>query len=412
MLGRVMGCLEQVFIHDCFGRPVYFETYSGHAPCGEYALELLEKVEKAIEEVPGSRTSVRRVLVLDAASNSVKALRTFTSQEKYHYITPLDDNQWHERKVVRIGRSSRYAYGEATLREVVIELEDSQQKGYMIRTRAVKIEWDNGKTTVLLTSLPVMEVVASEVVHSYFTRWPAEELQFKSMKGAVSMSRVSGYGKQKIEDEQVVKKQRHASKRIEELKKTLGPHLGKINVHEQAMAKLIPKIRRLKAQSEIEDGKRHMAPDLMKKLENYENTLLTHEREMKRIKQERPLEFRLLKKHRREWLRLQGKETVYKVDVELDQILTFHRVSLAHLLAYFAKYFLGRDSTSMLTLLHKIIHLHARVVQTEEVRNIQIDYNEKDRDTMNALSMAIEKMNELQVIGPHGKRMVFALGSN
>lgn len=52
MLGRVMGCLEHVFIHDCFGRPVYLETYSGHAPCGEYALELLEKVEEAIEEDP------------------------------------------------------------------------------------------------------------------------------------------------------------------------------------------------------------------------------------------------------------------------------------------------------------------------------------------------------------------------
>ena len=72
MLGRVMGCLEHVFIHDCFGRPVYFETYSGHAPCGEYALELLEKVEEAIEEVPGSRASVRRVLVMDGASSSLR----------------------------------------------------------------------------------------------------------------------------------------------------------------------------------------------------------------------------------------------------------------------------------------------------------------------------------------------------
>ncbi len=35
MLGRVMGCLEHVFIHDSFSHPVYFETYSGHAPCGE-----------------------------------------------------------------------------------------------------------------------------------------------------------------------------------------------------------------------------------------------------------------------------------------------------------------------------------------------------------------------------------------
>jgi hypothetical protein len=59
MLGRVMGCLEQVFIHDCFGHPIYFETYSGHAPSGEYILELFEKIEQAIEEVPGARTTVK-----------------------------------------------------------------------------------------------------------------------------------------------------------------------------------------------------------------------------------------------------------------------------------------------------------------------------------------------------------------
>ena len=40
MLGRVMGCMETVFVHDNFGRPIYFETYSGHAPAGEYILSL------------------------------------------------------------------------------------------------------------------------------------------------------------------------------------------------------------------------------------------------------------------------------------------------------------------------------------------------------------------------------------
>jgi|TARA_B100000315_G_scaffold255358_1_gene298523 transposase len=410
MLGRVMGCLEQVFIHDCFGRPVYFETYSGHAPCGEYALELLEKVEKAIEEVPGSRTSVRRVLVMDGASNSVKTLRAFASQDKYHYITALDDNQWHERKVVRIGRPSRYAYGEATLREAVIELEDSQQIGYLIRTRAVKIEWDNGKITVLLSSIPANAVGASEVVRSYFVRWPAEELQFKSMKSVISLHRVAGYGTQEIEDEQVAEKRHHAVKRIEALERDLEQQLEEISTHERAVAKLLPKIRRLKAQSEIENGKRKMTPDLMKKLETYSKSLMAHEREIKQIEKGRLREFRLLKKHQREWLRLQGKEKVWKVDVELDQILTYHRVGLAHLYAYFLKYFLGGVPTSMLTLLHKIIHLHAKVEQTKEVRKIIIDYNKKDRATMDVLGKAIEKMNELKVTGPHGQRMVFALG--
>ncbi|GAG91950.1 unnamed protein product [marine sediment metagenome] len=81
-------------------------------------LELFDKIEDTIEEVPGSRTSVNRVLVMDSAGNSVKTLRAFASQQKYHYITPLDDNQWNERKINIIGRPSRYAYGEATLQKI------------------------------------------------------------------------------------------------------------------------------------------------------------------------------------------------------------------------------------------------------------------------------------------------------
>jgi transposase len=98
MLGRVMGCLEPVFVHDCFGHPIYFETYSGHAPMGVYTRERLEKVEQHLEGVDQTRF-VTRVLVMDGANNSVETLRALASQTRYHYITTLDDNQWSERKI-------------------------------------------------------------------------------------------------------------------------------------------------------------------------------------------------------------------------------------------------------------------------------------------------------------------------
>ena len=65
----------------------------------------------------------------------------------------------------------------------------------------------------------------------------------------------------------------------------------------------------------------------------------------------------------------------------------------------------------MINLLHKIIHLHARIEQTKETRKIILDYNRKDRGMMNLLCQAIEKMNKLKVTGPQGKRMVFSLKS-
>ena len=147
----------------------------------------------------------------------------------------------------------------------------------------------------------------------------------------------------------------------------------------------------------------------MQQLNTYGKQIRSHERQIKKIEKQHLDKFKLLRKHRREWLRLQGKETVYKVDVELDQILTFHRVSLANLYAYFIKYFLGGQPISMTNLLHKIIHLHAKIEEEGEIRRILLEYNKKDRLMMDKLSGAIEKMNALQVIGPRGKRMEFCL---
>ena len=408
MLGRVMGCLEQVFIHDGFGRPIYFETHSGHAPCGEHVLKMLEKIEGAIEDVPGSEISVNRVLVMDGSSNSVKTLRSFAAQKNYHYITLLDDNQWNERKVNSIGKPKRYQYGNATLREIVIELEDSQEKGYLVRSRAIKINWDNGKKTVLMTSLP-LEIDTSEIVRSYFNRWPAQELQFKSMKSAVCLHRVTGYGRQKIQDKKVVQRQSYLIEKLKKLQEELKEPLKEINQHERSIAKLIPKERHLRNQSTIREGKRELPSKLMEELISYEKEIEHHNKEIKKIKKVDANKHKLLEKYNREWLRLQGRETVYKMDVELDQIMTFYRVSLANLYAYFIKHFLGGDPISMINFLHRVIQLRATIKQNSKVRKIILHYSKKDKVMMEKIPKAIEKLNALNVIGPQGKKMEFSL---
>ena len=401
--------LGKVFIHDALGHPIYFETYSGHGPCGEHILSMFKKIEATIEDVPGARTSVTRVLVMDGASNGVGTLRAFASQQKYHYITPLDDNQWKERKIVNIGRPTRYLYGKASLRDAVIELEDSKEKGFFIRTRAIKIDWDNGNVTVLLNSLPIETIGSSEIVQSYFKRWPAEELQFRHMKSAVSLHRVAGYGKQEIQDEHIAERQSHIAKMINKYKELLKEAIEDTGVHEEAIAKLIPKERRLRNQGKIKDGKLKLPKKQMAQLNSYEKEIKNHEKEIKEIEKEHCDHFRLLRKHRREWLRLQGKETVYKMDVELDQILTFHRASLANLYAYFIKHFIEGESISLIKLLHKIIHIPAIIRESEDVRKVVLNYNKKDKFMMEKLSKAVEKINDLHVIGPQGKRMEFSL---
>ena len=78
-----------------------------------------------------------------------------------------------------------------------------------------------------------------------------------------------------------------------------------IGAHEESIAKLIPKERRLRNQSEIIHGKRKLPERLRKQLESYGKQIQSHEKEIKKIEKEHLDHFRLLRKHRREWLRLQ-----------------------------------------------------------------------------------------------------------
>ena len=57
MLGRVMNCLENVFIHDGKGHPLYFQTFHGHVDLGKEALNMLLKIDRTFRRFirPGIR---------------------------------------------------------------------------------------------------------------------------------------------------------------------------------------------------------------------------------------------------------------------------------------------------------------------------------------------------------------------
>src|SRR2546430_15522063 len=102
-------------------------------------------------------------------------------------------------------RSTLFPYTTLFRSDCQLELEDSREKGYLVVVRAIRIDWDHGKTTVLITSLPRETVGASLVVKAYFDRWPHEELQFRSMKSFACLNRVAGYGKKRSEERRVGK---------------------------------------------------------------------------------------------------------------------------------------------------------------------------------------------------------------
>jgi hypothetical protein len=197
MLGRVMNCLENVFIHDGKGHPLYFQTFHGHADLGKRALNMLTKLTQLLDD-PSARVHVKRILVIDGGGNGINTLRAFDDSDEY-FITILDENQVKERKIKHLREEMRYKYGNASLVDCQIKLLDSSEKNYIYECRAVIVKWDNGRKSVLITDIPRDLLDASEVTKKYFDCWPLQEKQFRDGKSGVNIHRIVGYGK-KIEN--------------------------------------------------------------------------------------------------------------------------------------------------------------------------------------------------------------------
>ena len=133
------------------------------------------------------------------------------------------------------------------------------------------------------------------------------------------------------------------------------------------------------------------------------------QRRIKKIEKQHDKEYKKLKRCETDWLRLQGKEVVYKVDVELDQILTYFRVSLANISAYFLKEFLQMGPLGLTTLMQSVLLLDGIVEETRKQRKVVLKRNPKDPAMMQKLETALVKLNALSLRTLSGKNYRFAL---
>lgn len=254
MLGRVMNCLENVFIHDGKGHPLYFQTFQGHADLGKHALNMLTKLNYFLND-PYAHLEVKRILVIDGGGNGVKTLRAFKDSDEY-FITILDDNQIKDRKFKHIHEETRYKHGNANLVDCLIELLDSSEKNYIFECRAVIVNWDNGRKSGLVTNIPRELLDESEIVKKYFDRWPMQEKTFREAKSSVNIHRIVGYGKKIERYEGMDEKHNNICMTITELRSKLNEPLMEIEAIEVKLADLYQQERRLREKSTIVNGER------------------------------------------------------------------------------------------------------------------------------------------------------------
>src|SRR3990170_4251738 len=227
MLGRVMNCLENVFIHDGKGHPLYFQTFQGHVDLGKHALNMVTKLNQMLDN-PSAHIQVNRIIVFDAGGNGVKTLREFDISDEY-FITILDENQTKDRKFKHKRLESQYKYGNALLIDCQIELIDSDEKNYIYESRAVIVNWDNGRKAVIITDIPRELLDENEVVKKYFDRWPMQEKIFRDEKSGVDIHRVSGHGTKIESYDKMIERHRIICETITNLKLKLEVPLKEID---------------------------------------------------------------------------------------------------------------------------------------------------------------------------------------
>jgi len=410
MLGRVMNCLEQVFIHDGYGHPIYFQTFNGHTDLGKNALCMLDKLSDYLKETGNSDESfsITRILIFDGGGNGVKTLRGLCRSE-YHFITILDANQVNERKLKSMSPEKKYAYGDAHLVDCAIELEDSNEKGYIFETRAVQVHWDNQRMCVPVTSLSKDIFSPDNVVKSYFDRWPMQELNFRNLKSRVNIHRIVGYGKKTVDNATVLMKIEQLRSQINGLENALEEPLHQIREMEDTLQVRIREETTYREKSRVVDGERKLSENDMRMFRGIQKEINSLRRQIRNIKKADAKLFTSLKKKKTELARIIDKKKIYRVDVELDQIMTCFKISFANMCAYLLTECFKGENMTLQRLFETIFDLRGQMRIEGGQRHVCIVRNPKQADMMRKLEYAFDILNHMEINDLQGHKYHFQL---
>jgi len=405
MLGRVMNCLENVFIHDGKGHPLYFQTFHGHADLGKHALEMQNKLMQLLD-TPSAHVQVDRILIMDGGGNGVKTLREFSESDDY-FITILDDNQTKDRKFKHIKEETEYEYGKANLTDCQIELLDSAEKDYIFECRAVIIKWSNGRKAVLITDVPRELLNESEITKRYFDRWPMQEKTFREAKSVLCTNNFVGYGTKMEIYNKMIDKHKEICETITKLKYKLKVPLKEMRAIDEQLSDLYAFERTLREKSDIIEGKRVLNDEDSIQLQRTESEISKCLNRQKIIKSKNKKDFKTLEMCFKEEKRLRGKDKVYRIDTELDRIMTCFKLSFVNLCSLFLKRCFNGEKMELLTLFDSIFQLDGSASISNEKKIIELEMNPKEPKLMGKLNNALSILNTMNVYDFDGRLIQF-----
>jgi pyruvate-formate lyase len=196
---------------------------------------------------------------------------------------------------------------------------------------------------------------------------------------------------------------------IHQLQQALRPLLDQLEHQQENLCQLYAKERRLREKSVIRAGQRILSIEDKPKFVEIRKAINRTQREIRQLQATEPKQLKALDNKIREWQRLTGKTTVYRVDVELDQIMTSFRMCLVNLLCHLLENYLGNLRMTHQNLLHTFLYLPGEIISMSNQRIVKIQANVKEPKMMKRLEKAITKLNHEKIQTLDGKELRFEL---
>jgi hypothetical protein len=248
---------------------------------------------------------------------------------------------------------------------------------------------------------------ASGVTKNYFDRWPMQEKQFRNGKRGVNIHRIVGYGKKIENDDRMDEKHGELCKTIAQLKSRLKKPLQEIEAIEERLVPLYQQERRLREKSELIDGERVLSEADSIELKQCETRINTCIRQQKTIEKEHKDDFKRLKKYLKEEKRIRGKDKVYRIDTELDQIMTCFKMSFANLCSLFLTKCMNHEKFELLTLFESLFQLGGDSFVVDGKKTIQQEMNPKEPKLMDKVDNGLRIVNTMNIYDLDGRLIQF-----
>ena len=407
-VGRVMGCLEQVYIHTHQGHPLMLQTFSG----GVYLPDAIKKLHIEIDKIMPE--TFNRVSIFDAGANSVDFYETF--KDKDYFICVLDTNQY-KQDLSDIELIEQENIDENIYIEARKILKNSKTNKLYTARVAVYKRSNRNRFVAFVTNIPKDNMNASKIVDTYYKRWPNQENQFRDMNNGGDISTNYGYGKLQVINLVVQKNMKYLYEQIKSKNEKIDYLVNKVVASEKQRKQGKLKISQIEAQIKQASEKTSISKLLKKLKQLYEkieksktNIVLIESKtkiEITKFENQKKRQEVLLKKHQTEYDRIKKKELVYQNDIELNQLLSSYKIAFANLSAYILQEYFSGLTLSVEKLINKIYRRPGKLLIKGKKKEIQIYLNKKDTEISNKIINACEVINAKNIKWGHNNVIKF-----